>query len=246
MPCALGKDALRGVQVRYGECSESGSSGTKLGWERRNIRMSLGSIWFNHICAAYRFHEAVLSIRLNLLIDSMTLPLSFLLTLAHSPFDLLPLDHWVLFCHIMSFLGRVIPVRLRKRSNGDLTPKYSIAAGLSTASLSAALTVVPGSVSRAPVTVNKQSDLPGHLLTLTFQGDSFMRRANNVIREGLNVLSPIAGGIPVAGTPLKASIDALLVVLNTINVSQRIPEYRPCVIDHGGRKGARIKTVLPT
>ena len=49
-----------------------------------------------------------------------------------------------------------------------------------------------------------------------------MRRANVVVREGLGLLSPIAGGIPVAGTPLKASIDALLVVLNSINVSQRV------------------------
>jgi len=116
----------------------------------------------------------------------------------------------------MNILGRVIPVRLLKRSNGDRTPKHSVAAGLSTV-----LTIVPGSMSRAPVTVNKQSDLPSHVLTLTLQDDSVMRRANNVIREGLNVLSPIAGGIPVAGTPLKASIDALLIVLNSINVSQR-------------------------
>ena len=56
---------------------------------------------------------------------------------------------------------------------------------------------------------------------------------------GLNVLSPIAGGIPVAGTPLKASIDALLDMLNGINVSQRILEYPPCVIYHSGRQEAR-------
>lgn len=44
------------------------------------------------------------------------------------------------------------------------------------------------------------------------------------MRQGLNFLSPIAGGIPVAGAPLKASIDGLLVVLNGINVSHRVPE----------------------
>ena len=71
-----------------------------------------------------------------------------------------------------------------------------------------------------------------------------MQKSNNVIRESLNVLSPIAGGIPVAGTPLKASIDALLVVLNSINVSHR---YSPCqcVIEHSGRQGARIEEKLP-
>ena len=41
-----------------------------------------------------------------------------------------------------------------------------------------------------------------------------MHRASVVVRQGLGLLSPIAGGIPVAGTPLKASIDGLLVVLN--------------------------------
>lgn len=61
----------------------------------------------------------------------------------------------------MGILGKVVPVRILKRSNGDRTPKHSIAAGLSTA-----LTVVPTSMSRAPVTVNKQSDLLGHLLIL--------------------------------------------------------------------------------
>jgi len=141
----------------------------------------------------------------------------------------------------MGILGRVIPVRRLKRSNGDRIPKYSIAAGLSTV-----LTIVPISMSRAPVTVNKQSDLCSHLLTLTLQGDSIMHRANNVIREGLNVLSPIAGGIPVAGSPLKASIDALLVVLNGINVSQLIPEYPTNVIDRSGRQGARIEKMWPT
>ena len=73
-----------------------------------------------------------------------------------------------------------------------------------------------------------------------------MHRANNVIREGLNVLSPIAEGIPVAGTPVKASIDALLVVLNGINVSQRVAEYALCVINHSCRQGARIEKMLPT
>jgi len=141
----------------------------------------------------------------------------------------------------MGILGRVIPVRRLKRSNGNRIPKYSIAAGLSTV-----LTIVPISMSRVPVTVNKQSDPRGLLLTLTLQDDSVMHRTNNVIREGLNVLSPIAGGIPVAGTPLKASIDALLVVLNGINVSQHIPKYPLCIIDHSGRQGARIEKMLLT
>jgi hypothetical protein len=42
-----------------------------------------------------------------------------------------------------------------------------------------------------------------------------------------------------AGTPLKASMDALLVALNSINVSQHILEYLPCVIDHSGRQGSQ-------
>ena len=67
----------------------------------------------------------------------------------------------------MDILGKVIPVRLLKCSNRDRIPKYSIAAGLSTVP-----TFVPGSTSRDPVTVNKQSVLPGHLLTSTLQDDS--------------------------------------------------------------------------
>ena len=70
-----------------------------------------------------------------------------------------------------------------------------------------------------------------------------MHRANVVARQGLNLLSPIAGGIPVAGTPLKASIDALLVVLNDINVSQRV--FENALSEHSGRQGARIGKMLP-
>ena len=106
--------------------------------------LSLGSIRFNHIRAAYRFHEAAL--------------LPFLLILAHSPFDFLPFNQWLLFSHIMSFLGKVIPVRLWKRSNSDRTPNHSIAAGISTV-----LTIMPVSMSRPPVTVNKQLDRANHL-----------------------------------------------------------------------------------
>ena len=175
-------------------------------WEQRSIRVSLGSITYVLLMGAYGFHQAAL--------------LQFF---AHS-FD--P-DHWVLFCHIMNILGKVIPVRLLKRSDGDRTPKHSIAAGLSTV-----LTILPASMSQAPATVNLDK--------------SVMDRATNVIREGLNVLSPIAEVIPMAGAPLKASIDTLLVVLNSINVSQRIPEYLACVSEHSGRQGARIEIMLPT
>lgn len=80
---------------------------------------------------------------------------------------------------------------------------------------------------RASTTVddrNEQSDLPGDLLTSTRKDDSFMHRANNVMRQTLPVVSAIAPVIPVAGPRLKASIDGLLVVLNAINVSQRVLE----------------------
>lgn len=53
---------------------------------------------------------------------------------------------------------------------------------------------------------------------------SFMHRANNFIRPALTFISPVAGAIPVAGTPLKGSIEALLVVLNGIHVSQSVLE----------------------
>jgi hypothetical protein len=78
------------------------------------------------------------------------------------------------------------------------------------------------STTGATVAMNQQSNHPGPPSTSTSPSDSFLLRANNAARQGLNVLSPIAGVIPVAGTPLKASIDALLVVLNGINVSQRV------------------------
>jgi hypothetical protein len=44
------------------------------------------------------------------------------------------------------------------------------------------------------------------------------------MRQTLPVVSAIAPVIPVAGPRLKASIDGLLVVLNAINVSQRVLE----------------------
>jgi len=199
MPCVLDRNALRDVQVRCGVFGE----------RKQRSEIGYGNAEVSE-CHLILFG----SIIYVLLIDSTRLPCCHYVKPC-TLFDFLPHDHWVLFCHVMNILGKVIPVRLLKRSNGDRTPKHSVAAGLSTV-----LTIVPGSMSRAPVTVNKQSDLPSHVLTLTLQDDSVMRRANNVIREGLNVLSPIAGGIPVAGTPLKASIDALLIVLNSINVSQ--------------------------
>ncbi|PPQ88857.1 hypothetical protein CVT25_009583 [Psilocybe cyanescens] len=40
-------------------------------------------------------------------------------------------------------------------------------------------------------------------------------------RQFFNLSSPMAGAIPVAGTPLKASIDALLVVLNGLNIKNK-------------------------
>ncbi|PPQ91805.1 hypothetical protein CVT25_000416 [Psilocybe cyanescens] len=40
-------------------------------------------------------------------------------------------------------------------------------------------------------------------------------------RQFLNLSSPMAGAIPVAGTPLKASIDALLVVINGLNIKRK-------------------------
>ena len=142
----------------------------------------------------------------------------------------------------MGILGKVTLARILKQSNGtNRTPKHSISTGLSTVPASA-------STSQAPATVNKQSDIPDHDPSADLdQEDSFMQKSNNVIREGLNVLSPIAGGIPVAGTPLKASIDALLVVLNSINVSHCFSEHSSCqcVIEHSGRQGARIEEKLP-
>jgi hypothetical protein len=154
----------------------------------------------------------------------------FLFALAHSP-----LISTFAICRIpfitMDIIGRVLPVRHLKPFNRryrdatqpdiavlDHIPNHSIAAGISPIHM---LMVTSATGATVTNTMNQQWDHPGHPSPSTPQNGSSLRRANNVARLGLNVVSPIAGGIPFAGTPLKAAIDALLVVLNDINVSYR-------------------------
>jgi hypothetical protein len=132
----------------------------------------------------------------------------------------------------MDILGKVIPVRrFKQRSDRheqddtnatvavrDRIPNHSIAAGISRIGM-----LMLTSATGATVTMNQQSNHPGPPSTSTAQNDCFLSRTNDAARQGLNILSPIAGGFPVVGTPLKASVDALLVVLNGISVSQRVP-----------------------
>ncbi|KAF8147268.1 hypothetical protein B0H34DRAFT_803399 [Crassisporium funariophilum] len=80
--------------------------------------------------------------------------------------------------------------------NRERIPKYTIATGLSTTQL----TFVPHSTTEDPVVHN-----------------TLMQKTNNRVQQGFNVLSSITAAIPVAGTPLKVSIDALLIVLNGLN-----------------------------
>jgi hypothetical protein len=135
---------------------------------------------------------------------------------------------------VMDILGKVIPVRLLKRSDRhgqddahatvtvrDRIPNYSIAAGISR---------IPRlliSATGATVAMNQQLNHPGPPSISTPQSDFFLFRANNAARQGLNIISPIVGVLPVVGTPLKASVDALLVVLNGVNVSQRVLDNIP-------------------
>jgi hypothetical protein len=75
--------------------------------------------------------------------------------------------------------------------------------------------------------MNQQLNHPVPPSTSTLQNECFLLKANNAARHGLNIISPIAGVLSVVGTPLKASVDALLVVLNGINVSQRVLDNIP-------------------
>ncbi|KAG6843096.1 hypothetical protein H0H87_007858, partial [Tephrocybe sp. NHM501043] len=47
---------------------------------------------------------------------------------------------------------------------------------------------------------------------------SMLYQTNQVVQYGLNVASPIVGAVPIAGGPLKGAIDALSVVLKSMDV----------------------------
>jgi len=65
------------------------------------------------------------------------------------------------------------------------------------------------------------------------------------VRPILNLASPIAGGVPIAGTPLKASIDALLVVLNGINKRAKNKENAVRLKERLSRLDAAIVAIPP-
>ncbi|KAF9072653.1 hypothetical protein BDP27DRAFT_1360961 [Rhodocollybia butyracea] len=107
---------------------------------------------------------------------------------------------------------------LWKKSNRDSIPKYSIVASIATT----IKTVAPGSMIQGPLTVNEQSILPDPLLTLTSQHNAVTDRSNlNVVHQGLTFIGPITAAVPIAGTPLKASIDTLLVMLDSIKTRSK-------------------------
>ncbi|PPQ94147.1 hypothetical protein CVT25_007976 [Psilocybe cyanescens] len=58
----------------------------------------------------------------------------------------------------------------------------------------------------------------------TLQLNTAEQKFSDYARQFCNLSSPIAGTIPVVGTPLKAAIDTLLVVLNGLNVSLAVYE----------------------
>ncbi|KDR84604.1 hypothetical protein GALMADRAFT_237493 [Galerina marginata CBS 339.88] len=51
----------------------------------------------------------------------------------------------------------------------------------------------------------------------TSLNDSWSRQAFQVANVGLSIISPLVGAVPVVGSPAKAAIDGLLVVLNAID-----------------------------
>ncbi|PPQ81192.1 hypothetical protein CVT25_015206 [Psilocybe cyanescens] len=87
-------------------------------------------------------------------------------------------------------------------------------------------------MSKTPSHIQKYSIAAGTYATLQRFGpspptreavplNSAMQKFIDYARQFLNLGSPMAGAIPVAGTPLKASIDVLLVVLNGVNIKSK-------------------------
>lgn len=65
-------------------------------------------------------------------------------------------------------------------------------------------------------------NLTDYPATSTRQVKSWVQKTSVFLQQTLPVVSAVAPAIPLAGTPLKAAIDGLLIVLNSIKVRRRI------------------------
>ncbi|KAG6842908.1 hypothetical protein H0H87_009379, partial [Tephrocybe sp. NHM501043] len=99
----------------------------------------------------------------------------------------------------------------------DSTALHSIHAGISTVNMPV-LALATGSS-----TIHDSS-------TSSSRDASMLYQTNQVVQYGLNVASPIVGAVPIAGGPLKGAIDALLVILKSVEKWGQNQEDRASLI----------------
>ncbi|KAF9067288.1 hypothetical protein BDP27DRAFT_1328989 [Rhodocollybia butyracea] len=136
------------------------------------------------------------------------------------------LTHRFLSIVMEGIKAKLSAIRLWKKANRDCIPKYSIVASIST-TISA---VVPGLTTQDPGTHNP-----------------IIARSNNlnVVHQGLALLAPITAAIPIAGTPLKASIDTLLITLDRIETRGKNREDAARLTQRLRRLDDAISSALP-
>ncbi|KAG6825763.1 hypothetical protein H0H87_008781, partial [Tephrocybe sp. NHM501043] len=134
------------------------------------------------------------------------------------------------------FIKPGFPKRFLKwliRKDTDSTALHSIHAGISAVNMSL-LPLATGST-----TTHDSS-------TSTSRDESMLPQTNQVVQYGLNVASPIVGAVPIAGGPLKGAIDALSVVLKSMDKKGKNKEDVVSSIRRLYRLVMKIASMPPT
>jgi hypothetical protein len=90
-------------------------------------------------------------------------------------------------------------------------------------------TVSPAPISRSTSTIDSASAnaksgpaVSTNIRPVQSCSDSSGRQVLNGANLALSVVSPLAGVVPIVGSPIEAAIDGLLVILNAVNVSDSL------------------------
>ncbi|KAG6852428.1 hypothetical protein H0H87_009966, partial [Tephrocybe sp. NHM501043] len=90
------------------------------------------------------------------------------------------------------------------------------------------------------------SSTPHDSSTSSSRDASMLYQTNQVVQYGLNVASPIVGAVPIAGGPLKGAIDALLVILKSVEKWGQNQEDRASLIQRLYRLDVTMASIPPT